>query len=158
MKKIFASLALSILIVSAASAQSAEQNSKRISFGLGFMDSQTFIGGNFDYAVADNIFLGGNVYLHGKEQLYTVLPSVRASYYFNSLLNLSKNNIDLYAGIGASKGFIFYKGESVTTDFFFPIHVGGRYFFTEGLGVFAEFLPSNKMVENTFNVGITLKR
>lgn len=159
MKKFYAFLALSGLLVSAAVAQSADQNSKRTSFGLGLEDSRVLVGGNFDYAVADNLFLGVNLYLHAKAQVNTVFPTIRASYYFNNLFNLPKDNIDLYAGIGASKAFSFYKGENESTDFYFPVHVGGRYFIKEQLGVFAEFIPSNKMIgTNTISVGITLKR
>jgi hypothetical protein len=139
--------------------QSTDQNSKRVDLGLGLVDEITLVGGNFDYAVADNIFVGFSGYLNSKEKLYSLFPTIKGSYYLNNLLNLPKDNLDLYAGLGVSKLFFFYSGFNTSSEIYFPVHAGGRYFFNDKLGIHAQITISNKVVDaNIFNLGITIKK
>ena len=119
--------------------------------GLGY-NSGISLGVSFEVGVIKNITVGG--FADYRRLSFSGLSGVsgdgisyfyvgaRGSYHFNELLNLSTDKADLYAGIGL--GYLgvsgsFYSGYVGNAGrIIVPIHLGGRYFFTETVGGFAE--------------------
>ncbi|GAB3539890.1 hypothetical protein [Spirosoma fluminis] len=78
----------------------------------------------------------------------------RGSYHFNELLNLSTDKADLYAGLGLSYFSFSYGGYLDNYGaVYVPIHLGGRYFFSDNVGGFAELGSSL----STLKIGVTFK-
>ena len=125
---------------------------KMVTAGIGFSGWGIPIFGRFEIGVAENISVGGGISWQGYNETYTGVKwhhsifgiTGRGSYHFNELIELP-DEWDLYAGLGI--GFLFtsstYKGTatpfdydgSVPSDFFIDIHVGGRYFINDKIGV-----------------------
>lgn len=109
-------------------------------------------GGSADFGVAPNITVGGQIayrsfnygYLGFSDKINYLYFAARGSYHFNEILNLSQDNIDLYAGIGLGYQSVSYSdrfGSGFNTfgsGIFVPVHIGGRYLFSEKVGGFAE--------------------
>ncbi|MFD1145102.1 hypothetical protein ACFQ4C_28490 [Larkinella insperata] len=112
--------------------------------GIGFGGGGIGLGASFDLGVAKNITVGALGAFRGYSgygSYYSI--GVRGSYHFNELLQLDNDKIDLYAGLG-----LVYSGWSWNNNYGgfrnsiggvdLGGHVGGRYFFTENIGAFAE--------------------
>lgn len=108
-------------------------------------------GASADFGVAPNITVGGQVayrsfnygYVGFNDKINYLYFAARGSYHFNEILNLSTDKADLYAGIGLGYESVsysnnIYSGTSFGSGLFVPIHIGGRYFFSEKVGAFAE--------------------
>ena len=109
-------------------------------------------GASADFGVAPNITVGGQVayrsfnygYLGYNDKINYLYFAARGSYHFNEILNLSTDKADLYAGIGLGYESVSYSagfGSGFSTfgsGIFVPVHLGGRYFFSEKVGAFAE--------------------
>lgn len=121
------------------------------SFEVGVYKNIT-VGGFADYRRLSFNGLGVNDY--GVNYIYF---GARGSYHFNELLSLATDKADLYAGIGIGylsanyddAYFGGYNGGGV----FLPIHIGGRYFFSEKVGGFAEVGSSSAPLK----LGVTFK-
>ncbi|GAB4036309.1 hypothetical protein [Spirosoma jeollabukense] len=113
--------------------------------GIGYSSGVSF-GASLEIGVVRNITVGG--FVDYRRLNYSGLSGygvssfsigARGSYHFNELLNLSSEKADLYAGIGLGyqgySGTYFYGSSG---GIIVPIHLGGRYFFNEKVGAFAE--------------------
>ncbi len=106
---------------------------------------------SFEHGFSDKISAGLSVGLvstkyssYWKYNYFVV--GARGSYHFNELLNVNNDKVDVYGG-----ATLFYRGYSVKytgpDDWYgksssggldFAIHAGGRYYFAENFGAFAE--------------------
>ena len=115
--------------------------------GYGF-NSGLAIGASAEFGVYKNITVGG--FADYRRVGYVGVPGgtnyiylgARGSYHFNELLKLPMNNLDLYAGLGigylvATLDRTYYGGYSAG-GVIVPVHIGGRYFFSDNVGGFAE--------------------
>lgn len=106
------------------------------------------IGASFEKGITDAISVGPNVdYLSHKyySAKFTALYfGLRGSYHFNELLNIKNDKIDLYAGL--TLGYRTFKwndiegtiGGTYGSGIYIGGYAGGKYYFSSGLGVFAE--------------------
>ena len=176
MKKFFAIVALfSLSLVATQSfAQLAiDKGTKFVNLGLGLGGyggaGGLAFGASADFGVAPSITVGGQVayrsfnygYLGVNDNINYLYFAVRGSYHFNELLKLPTDKVDLYAGLGIGYESVTYS-DSFGTGFtafgsgiYVPLHLGGRYFFTEKIGAFAEVGAgvSPLMLGVTFKLG-----
>ena len=145
-----------------------DKGTKFINLGIGvggygyFNGSGLGLNAAADFGVAKNITVGAVAgYRSYGSGITSFDIGARGSYHFNELLNLSTDKADLYAGVGLSY-FSFSYGDTYIRSLgidntystvYVPIHIGGRYFFTESLGGFAELGSSLA----TLKIGLTLK-
>ncbi|MEZ0608768.1 hypothetical protein ACAW74_09640 [Fibrella sp. WM1] len=145
---------------------SIDKGTKFVNLGIGVGGYGYFTGGggvgfnaSADFGVAPNITVGGvagyksygsfSGYNYGSFDI-----GARGSYHFNELLNLTTDKADLYAGLGLSYFSFSYGGFSDNYGaIYVPIHLGGRYFFSDNVGGFAELGSSLA----TLKLGVTLK-
>lgn len=169
MKKFNFSLLLAILLLAGTQsfAQLAvDKGTKFINLGVGLGGYGYYTGGGgiglnagIDFGVYRNITAGVSA---GYKSYGSVLNynynsfdvGVRGSYHFNELLKLSTDKADLYAGLGISYFSFSYGGYLDNYGaVYVPIHIGGRYFFSEKFGAFAELGSSLA----TLKAGLTIK-
>jgi outer membrane immunogenic protein len=146
---------------------------KMITVGIGFSGWGIPIFGRFETGVAENISVGGGISYQGYSETYTGVKwrhsifgiTGRGSYHFNELIELP-DEWDLYAGLGLGyyiwntdydgPGTSFDYGGSGSGGFSIGIHVGGRYFINEKIGINVEFgggtVLSGGTVGVTFNL------
>jgi hypothetical protein len=89
-------------------------------------------GANVEFAMTENIGVGGTVTLYFWSGASVIIPSVNAAYHF-TMLEVEK--LDLFAG--AEAGFAIYNaGEGITgsSGIYISPFVAGRYWFSENLG------------------------
>lgn len=145
-----------------------DKGTKFVNLGIGvggygyFNGSGLGLNAAADFGVAKNITVGGVVgYRTYGSGVNSFDIGARGSYHFNELLNLTTDKVDLYAGIGISYYALSYGNtylraagiDNTYSTVYVPIHIGGRYFFTESLGGFAELGSSLA----TLKIGLTLK-
>ncbi|NND08873.1 MAG: hypothetical protein HKN87_21075 [Saprospiraceae bacterium] len=130
--------------------------------GIGLGSTYSFgglglpLGGGVEFGVTDNIGVGGDVGFVSASGLTIFYIGPKGYYHFNDLLNLDSEELDVYGGIS-----ILYRNFSVGDGIFgvtasgiYPgFHVGGRYFFSENLGAYAELGNSYGWLK----VGVCLK-
>lgn len=130
MKKLI--VLLSILSVSFANAQAFKGNTdNKLQIGANIQENATGINVAFDYGLGENISVGlsGAYALGVKEELDASFGDRfdikgRLNAHLGSVLNIDEN-FDLYPGLNLSlKNF--------------GGHVGARYFFSDGFGIYAE--------------------
>ena len=157
MKKIHFSilLVLGLLAGTQSFAQLAiDKGTKFINVGIGVGGYASAggiaLGVSGDFGVAPNITVGGQVayrsfsYLGNTDKINYLYFAARGSYHFNEILNLSTDKADLYAGIGLGYESVSYSSSYGTgfstfgSGIFVPVHLGGRYFFSDKVGGFAE--------------------
>lgn len=155
MKKALASLFVAVLLLTSVQsfAQLAvDKGSKFLNVGIGlggyggigFGGGVIAIGASFEAGVAPNITVGaiGSFRPYsGYGSYYSI--GARGSYHFNEILSISDEKLDFYAGLG-----LIYSGFSYKDSYYrglynyggigFGGHIGGRYFFSDKLGGFAE--------------------
>lgn len=129
--------------------------------GLGFSSWGVPIILGIDYGFTDEISLGGEISYRSKSYSnpdYTTTGigiAAVGNYHFNQILELP-SPWDVYAGI--SLGFYNWSSsnnqKSNNDNFVFKLQVGGRYFFTDRLGVNLEFGGGNV---SSGKFGITYK-
>ena len=163
MKKFFAIIALFSLPLMATNsfAQMAiDKGTKFVNLGIGLGGAYSYgsaLGFNAaaDFGVAKNITVGGVVgYRSFGDGVGGYDLGARGSYHFNDLLS-TPETVDLYAGIGLTYfGYTGLSGVGYNLSFIsVPIHIGGRYFFSEKLGAFAELGSA----VSTLKLGVTFK-
>lgn len=115
--------------------------------GIGLGTTFTFagtlglpFGAGVEYGVTDAIGVGGFVGYASGGGLSVFYIGAKGSYHFNELLNLDNDQLDLYGGLS-----IYYRNFSVTGINFGigsgiqpGFHIGGRYYFSETFGAYAE--------------------
>lgn len=173
MKRVFSILfVLALLAGNQSFAQLAvDKGTKFLNAGIGvggygyFDGSGLGLNASFDAGVYKNITVGvvGGYRGYGSGVSSFDL-GVRGSYHFNELLKLPTNKVDLYAGLGISYyrlgyGNSYYSGLGITgvsdsySTTYVPFHLGGRYFFSDKIGAFAELGSSLA----TLKIGVTFK-
>ncbi|MFS4483624.1 DUF6646 family protein [Hyunsoonleella sp. 2307UL5-6] len=142
---------LAILSVSLIDAQAyIGKNDNKFQVGLNAQDNGTGINISYDYGVGDNISFGlSSTYLLGVEELINAdfgdRVDIRARFNANlgNVINVS-DNFDVYPGL--SLGLKNFGG-----------HLGARYFFTEGFGIYTELnVPFAKYNSGTLTAAETL--
>lgn len=119
--------------------------------GLGY-SSGVALGASLEFGIMKNLTVGG--FVDYRRLSYSGITGIsgdgisyfylgaRGSYHFNELLNLSTDKADLYVGLGL--GYLGVSGSYYTGysggvgGIILPLHLGGRYFFSENVGGFAE--------------------
>lgn len=126
---------------------------------------------SFESGITDQISVGAGVdYLSNKYEVESnasfkftaIYFGARASYHVNELLNLDNEKVDLYAGATVGyRSFTWkdnYSNSSLKNSYgngiFFGGFIGGKYFFTERLGAFAELGAAGS---TNAKVGLALK-
>lgn len=163
MKKIIIAIAI-FTGISSASAQSFSEGTSVIQAGIGFGGAfGTPISLGYEYGITEKIGVGLSVgygssseSIFGGNYKYTnILVGLKGNYHF-----YTTDEIDFYGG-----AILGYNNQSVSTTFtgpgaktavsdvLFGLQAGGRYYFTEKFGAFAEvgFGLAN------FNVGLAYK-
>jgi hypothetical protein len=167
MKKTFIiTTAIILLTTSVAFSQTKSRSSKEessfskgdniVDLGVGFSAYGVPLHAAFEHMFTDDVSAGvfGNFATYRSVSAFWA--GVKGNYHFNRLLALNTDKADIFAGASlgywsvGSKGFNYGYGNSA----FFVIQVGGRYYFTEKLGAYAEFGGGNL---SGGTVGITFK-
>jgi hypothetical protein len=112
--------------------------------GIGFGGAGVAFTGSFEVGILKNISVGAVASFRtysGFGSYYSI--GARGSYHFNELLSLSDEKVDLYGGAGLIYSGFSYSDATIRSLYNYggidlALHVGGRYFFKEKLGVFAE--------------------
>ena len=164
MKKFFAIIALfslSLLTTQSFAQMSIDKGTKFVNLGIGVGGGGFYYGSALsfnaaaDFGIFKNITVGGAVGFRSFGSGFGGFDiGPRASYHFNELIK-TPEAVDLYAGLGISY-FGYTGGASSFYDASFisvPFHVGGRYFFSEKLGGFAEIGSAISILK----VGVTFK-
>lgn len=140
MKKI---LLLTILVIGVASMFALPLNigGKQVNFGTGFSTWGLPLYVGLDYGITPDITVGGEVSARFHNHGSWVGIYANGNYHFVNLLNLPSNT-DFYAGL--SLGFDLWLAESgydgdYSSGLGLSAQVGGRYYFTDRLGVNLEF-------------------
>ncbi len=155
MKKLI--LVIAILSVSLINAQAySGKNDNKFQVGLNAQDNGTGINVSYDYGVGDNISFGfSSTYLLGVEDM------INAD--FGDRFDLrARFNANLGNVINAGDNFDVYPGLSLGLKNFGG-HLGARYFFSDGFGIYAELntpfakyksgtLTAAEMLHNQFTV------
>ncbi|WP_041257412.1 hypothetical protein [Fibrella aestuarina] len=167
MKKIFAIVALlslSLLTTTSFAQMAIDKGTKFVNLGIGIGGAgylgTSALGFNAaaDFGVTKNITVGAQAGYrsYGSSFGYSLSAfdiGARGSYHFNELLN-TPENVDLYAGLGLT--YFGYTGDGFVGDASFiyvPIHIGGRYMFSDKVGGFAELGSA----VSTLRLGVTFK-
>ncbi len=118
------------------------------------------LGASFEVGITDQISVGGLVGYSRNSSLQTnfIHIGARGSYHLSDVIKLQSEKIDVYAGAGI--GFRIMSSNLLKgSDFdglskvFIPIHVGGRYYFTDNIAAFSELGTGFSI----FQGGITYK-
>jgi len=135
MKKL--SLLLSVLfITSAVFAQSYDgKGDKKVNLGYEFYGYGNGISATFDYGISDlfSVGLGGAYYFSNDDNDYFFFA--RTAIHLGELFDLNEK-FDIYPGVDI--------GYLQRNDIGFGGYLGFRFFFTENLGIFAEFGNTGK--------------
>lgn len=137
----------------------------QINFGAGFSDRSIPVYVEFDYGVHKDISIGAEISYRGYNEnwnnnkyRHSVLGiSGNANYHFNTVLNIP-SNWDFYAGINV--GFYSWNSPydydgSHNSGLGIGAQIGGRYFFSERVGVNLEFGGGNEFSQG--KIGLTIK-
>ena len=110
------------------------------SFETGLFDDIS-VGAGVDYLSNKYNFGSGNTY-----KFTSLYFAARASYHFNNLLKISSDKVDIYAGLALgyrsfkwkNKSFNDVLGDSYGSGVFLGGYLGGKYYFSDNIGGFAE--------------------
>jgi hypothetical protein len=161
MKKIITLLLLVTFGVTNAQKAFKGKGDAKFNVGANIQDGGSGIQGSADFGLGENFSYGFVAsYLLGVDKVYGETPDFQdrfdAKFRINANLSsvIGVDELDIYPGL--SLGLRNFGG-----------HVGGRYFFTDGFGVFtelgfpiAEYSNDNELFDNlnnqfTFNVGVS---
>ena len=147
---IVVTLFLTFLIQSTVSAQSFQKSDIVINAGIGVGSTYSWsglsmpLGGGLEYGITNleigTIGVGGDLgFISGSGLTITYLGA-KGSFHFNELLKTNNDDLDLYGGLGLYYRNFSYSGlaSSFGNDVFAAFHVGGRYYFSDNIGGYAE--------------------
>ncbi|MCW9708253.1 hypothetical protein [Fodinibius salsisoli] len=135
-----------------AKAQGFQEGDVAVNAGIGLAttystpvaDLNMPFGGGFEYGIADLtpglIGVGGEIgYVSGGD-LDIFYIGGKGSYHFNELLELENDDVDLYGGIGLYYRNFSYSEDNINfgNDVVASFHLGGRYYFANNIGGYAE--------------------
>jgi hypothetical protein len=159
MKRIlFSAFAITLATTVFAQRNGYSQGDKLINVGIGlnsYYSGGIPFGASMEFGVTETISVGANVdYLSytynygtlGNYKFTALYFGGRGSYHFNELFNLNNEKVDLYGGAALGYRSFSWKdnfsnaslGDSYGSGVYFGIFVGGRYYFTNNVGGFAE--------------------
>ena len=149
MKKLV--LVIALISVSFINAQVFEgKGDQKLQLGANFQDAATGVNISFDYGLGDNISVGvSSSYALGIDE------NLDAD--FGDRFDLkARFNANLGSVLNIDPNFDFYPGLSLSTKNFGG-HVGARYFFSEGFGLYSEAtFPFAKYSTDKADVGYNL--
>lgn len=143
------------------------KNDKLVSVGIGlnsYYSGGIPLGASFEKGITDNISVGANLdYLSNKynSTKFTALYiGVRGSYHFNELLKINNEKLDLYGG--PTLGYRNFSwsddeldlGSSYGSGIYLGAFIGGKYYFNNKIGVFAEL---GSIGSTNARIGVALK-
>lgn len=99
---------------------------------IGLYSGEIPFGVNFEYAMTENIGVGGTVMVWFGSGFHVIIPSVDAAYHF-TMLEVEK--LDLFAGVGVGFAIVGGNGISGSSGLSINPFIAGRYWFSEKLGV-----------------------
>ena len=155
MKKIIL-LVIVVAAISTAHAQSFKKGDKLLNIGIGlnsYYSSGIPLNASFEVGVTDDISAGGSLdylstsYLNDFK-FTAIYIGARGSYHFNKVFNIDSDKVDLYGGLGLGYRSFSWSdsninssilGGSYGSGIYFGLHIGGKYYFTDNIGAFAEF-------------------
>ncbi len=158
MKKLFLSLIVFVFATGAAMCQhSLPKGGMQIDAGIGISNYTTPIYVGFDYAVHKDMTVGAELTYRDRSDYWRVIGITgNWNYHFNSAFRIP-NNWDVYAGFKA--GFMYYSNyagyTSNSSTLYLAAQVGGRWFFTNTLGVNLELGLGNAFTDG--RLGLTIK-
>ena len=166
MKKNIQLAILSIVSFGAFAQGSLEKGGLQLNAGLGTSGWGTPVYLGLDYGIHEDITLGGELSYRSESQRFggskykssIVGIGVNGNYHFNRVLEIP-SKWDVYAGLGLnyyiwSYDNDLYKG-SDDSDIGLGAQIGGRYFFTDKLGINLELGGGN--ATSGAKIGITYK-
>ena len=121
------------------------QARKELNFGL--------IGVNYEMPVSESITIAPSVATD--INLDWISLGVKANYYFDGLFGITNDAWDVYGG--ANAGFGIYNGndESKSSDLSLGLQIGGRWFWNDKWGVYAEYAGGS--LGSFPAIGVTMK-
>ncbi len=127
------------------------KNDKLLNIGIGinsYYSGGIPFGASYEQGITDNISVGANADYLSNDYLSfkftAIYIGVRASYHVNELLNIKSDKIDLYGGPTLGYRSFSWKdndidyGDSYGSGIYLGAYAGGKYYFNNKLGVFAE--------------------
>jgi len=131
MKKIFTIVLLGAFCLANAQAFTGKGD-KKLNIGMTFQNGGSGIVGSADFGLGENFSIGflGSYLLGGSQ-----IDEVNAEYRFDAK---ARFNANLGSVLNISPKFDFYPGLNLGLKNFGG-HLGARYFFTNGFGIFTEF-------------------
>ena len=99
---------------------------------IGLYSGAVPFGANFEYAMTENIGVGGTLMMWFGSGYSVFMPSIDAAYHF-TMLEVEK--LDLFAGAGVGFAIAGGGGSTGTSGISLSPFVAGRYWFSEKLGV-----------------------
>ncbi len=161
MKRLFMTGAFCVLAISVIRAQKEKafsKGDKLLNAGVGinsYYSNGIPVGASLELGISDLFSAGANFdylsstynYGLGYKYKFTALYfGARVSYHFNDLLQLSNEKVDLYGGATLGYRSFSFKdnfssdglGNNYGSGLFLGGYVGGRYYFTQSIGAFAE--------------------
>jgi hypothetical protein len=99
---------------------------------VGLYSGEVPFGANFEYAVTENIGVGGTLMMWFGSGYHVFMPSVDAAYHL-TMLDVEK--LDLFAGAGVGFAIVGGNGISASSGLSINPFIAGRYWFSEKLGV-----------------------
>lgn len=124
---------------------------KLLNIGIGvnsFYDGGIPFGASFEKGITNNISVGLNAdYLssdYASLKFTAFYFSARASYHVNDLLKIESEKYDVYGGPTLGYRSFSWKdtdqnlGDNYGSGLFLGLYVGGRYYFNDKIGLFAE--------------------
>lgn len=146
MKNLF--LIIALVFVSFVNAQAYEgKGDQKFQIGANIQDEATGINVSFDYGLGDNISVGVS-------SSYSLGIDERLDADFGDRFDLkARFNANLGSVINIDENFDFYPGLSLSLKNFGG-HVGARYFFSPGFGIFTEAtFPLAKYSNDELEIG-----
>jgi outer membrane immunogenic protein len=159
MKKVIFSLLL--VISSTVATAQAPINVGQFQFngGLGFSNHGIPIAVGLDYGLFEDITVGGEISYRNRRDLgATTGFSANANYHFNTLLSIP-SPWNFYAGLNV--GFYVWSHDenfknNNNSGLGLGLQIGGRYYFTDKLGVLLEFGGGNVLSGGKIGISIRL--
>lgn len=99
---------------------------------VGLYSDAVPFGANFEYALTENIGVGGTFMMWFGSGFHVFMPSVDAAYHFTQL---KVDKLDLFAGVGLGYAIVGGNGASGTSDLALEPFAAGRYWFSDKMGV-----------------------
>jgi outer membrane immunogenic protein len=166
MKKILLALALLIAVVAVFAQNPVAVGQTQVNAGFGFSNWGVPVYIGLDYGVSNDVTLGGELSYNSYRENYhdahynhSILGILgNANYHFNHVLNIPRD-WDFYAGLNL--GFYIwsspdnYPGDHVSS-LGLGAQIGGRYYFSDKVGVNLELGGGNALSGGKFGLSIKL--